>query len=61
MVGFRSEPNDRFHRASVEFARKYGVAVMQGYEGETMQRWIASGSISPERLKQFSDIYERTK
>ena len=61
MVGFKTEPNDRFHRASVEFAKKAGIAVLEGYEGESMINWIGSGSISKERLKQFSDIYERTK
>ena len=61
MVSYISEPDDRLHRASVEFAKKSGVAVLKGFEGESITRWVGAGALSKEQLKQFSDIYERTK
>lgn len=61
MVNYSHEPNDRFHRAAVKFSQENGVAALQGYEGESVRRWLLSGSLSDEQKKQLSDIYERNK
>lgn len=61
MVGFRTEPNDRLHRASVKFSKENGIAVLKGFEAESLNRWIGAGALSKEQLKKFGDIYERTK
>lgn len=49
--------NGKLKTACKIFAKKYGVAVLEGEEDTTIVRWLGSGSLTEEQKQALTAIY----
>ena len=57
-MDYSKEINDKLHRACIIYAKEAGIAVLDGFEAESMINWIGAGALSKEQLIRLSQIYE---
>ena len=47
----------KLRQACEIFAKRYGVAVLEGHEDVSIMRWLGAGALTDEQKQKLSEIY----